>query len=428
MNGTDLNQRQEMSTILKQLLLLLLFLLFFSGCASVPGNQVAEQVAPVLPRSELSDPELLNVSINIFDPGELPQAPKDRQGLSAEIRKAEARFIPIHLKHTLQGTGYWGAVRVVPDSDIGAELTLNGKIELSDGESVVVNIEVVDSRNVVWFRKVYAETARPEEHDGVEPEKEDTFQDLFNSIANDLAIFRNTLGLAEISEIRRVAMLKYAQFMSPDSFTGYLAITPAGKLFVQRLPALNDPMFERVEKIKVRDEMLVDTINDYYDMYYNDLWQPYADWRKFRQEEVSTLREIEREALAKQILGITAIAGAIALGATGDYETAVRTQPLQQVLIAGGAYSMYSGYQKRQEGALNKEAIEELGLSFGAEAEPLVMQVEGQAVRLTGSAEEQYVQWRAMLKDIYAQETGFAADSDIPQAPVFSSEPAEARP
>ncbi len=405
-----------------------LFLIVFSGCASIPQNQVPEQVAPVLPRTELSDSELLNVSINLFDPGELPQSPKDRQGLSAEIREAEARFIPIHLKHTLQGTGYWGAVRVVPDNDIGAELMLNGKIEMSDGESVVLNVEVVDSRNIVWFRKVYAETARPEEHNGVQPEKEDTFQDLFNSVANDLAYFRNSLSLTEIREIRQVAMLKYAQFMSPDGFTGYLAITPEGRLFIQRLPALNDPMIERVEKIKIRDELLVDTMNDYYDIYYHDLWQPYADWRKFRQEEVSTLREIERESLTKQILGITAIVGAIALGAASDYETAVRTQPLQQALIAGGAYSMYSGYQKRQEGALNKEAIEELGLSFSAEAEPLVLQVEGQTVRLTGSAEEQYVQWRTMLKQIYAQETGFASGSDVPQPPVFSSEPAEARP
>jgi hypothetical protein len=338
-----------MMTIYKQpFAVVLLLSLLLSGCASIPKNQVPEQVAPVLPGRELNDTELLNVSIQVFDPGTLPQKPKERQGLSEEIRAAEARFAPIHLKHTLQRTGYWGAVRVVPDPDISAEVLVNGRIEMSDGESAVLNIEVIDARNVVWFRKVYAETARPEEHNGVEPEKEDAFQDLFNSIANDLAFYRNSLSLAEIDEIRQVAALKYAQFMAPDSFSGYLAITPEGRLFRQRLPAANDPMLDRVSKIKTRDEMLVDTINDYYDIYYHDLWQPYANWRKFRQEEVSALREIEREALAKQILGITAIVGAIALGATTDYETAVRTQPLQEVLIAGGAYSMYSGYQTSQ--------------------------------------------------------------------------------
>lgn len=389
------------------LISLLIFLTFLSGCASVPRNQVPEQVAPLLPGKELADAELLNVSIQVFNPGNLPQDPKESRGLSQEIREAEARFIPTHLKHSLQRTGYWGAVRVVPDLDISGELLVNGKLEMSDGESVVLHIEVVDARNVVWFRKLYAETARPEEHYRVEPEKEDAFQDLFNSIANDLAFYRNSLSLAEISEIRQVAALKYAQHMAPDSFSGYLAITPEGRLFIQRLPAPDDPMLERITKIKTRDEMLVDTINDYYDIYYHDLWQPYADWRKFRQEEVSALRNIEREALAKQILGITAIVGAIALGATTDYETAVRTQPLQEVLIAGGAYSMYSGYQTSQEGKINKDAIEELGISFSAEAEPLVVEVDGEAIRLTGSAEQQYVKWRSMLRQIYARETGF---------------------
>jgi len=402
-------------------ILSLLGLIVLSGCSSIPRNQVAEQVAPVLPQRELLDEELLNISIQAFNPGELPQAPKDRQGLSMEIREAEARFLPIHLKHTFQRTGYWGAVRVVPESDINGELLVNGIIEMSDGESVVLNVEVVDARNVVWFRKVYAETTRPEEHNGVEPEKEDAFQDLFNSIANDIAQYRNSLSQAEINEIRQVADLKYAQFMAPDSFNGYLAMTPEGRLYIQRLPAKDEPMLDRVSQIKIRDEMLVDTINDYYDIYYHDLWQPYANWRKFRQEEVSALRKLEREALAKQILGITAIVGAVALGATTDYETAMRTQPIQEALIVGGAYSMYSGYQANQEGRINKDAIEELGISFAAEAEPLVIQVEGQTVRLTGSAEQQYTKWRSMLKQIYAQETGFTPD--LPQQAIVPSPP-----
>jgi hypothetical protein len=420
--------REKMMVTHKYTLLFVLVVSLLSGCASIPKNQVPEQVAPFLPGRELGDAELLNVSIQVFDPGDLPQKPKERQGLSEEIRIAEARFAPIHLKHTLQRTGYWGAVRVVPDTDISGEVLVNGRIEMSDGESAVLNIEVMDARNVVWFRKVYAETARPEEHNGVEPEKEDAFQDLFNSIANDLASYRNALSLAEINEIRQVAALKYAQFMAPDSFDGYLAITPEGRLFVQRLPAANDPMLDRIANIKTRDEMLVDTVNDYYDIYYHDLWQPYANWRKFRQEEVSALRKIEREALTKQILGITAIVGAIALGATTDYETAVRTQPLQEVLIAGGAYSVYSGFQTSQEGRINKDAIEELGMSFTAEAEPLVIQVEGQTVRLTGSAEQQYTKWRNMLKQIYAQETGFYPDLGTQQSSQPPTDPADTKP
>jgi hypothetical protein len=124
------------------------------------------------------------------------------------------------------------------------------------------------------------------------------------------------------------------------------------------------------------------------------------------------LRKLERQALTRQVLGITAIVGAIALGGVADYETAVRTRPLQDVLIAGGAYSVYSGHQVRQESKINQEAIEELGSSFSSEAEPLTIEVEGQTVRLTGSAEQQYSKWRSLLKQIYAQETGLIGESE----------------
>ncbi len=399
-------------TALRMLLLGLLSLALISGCATVPGKQVGDQVAPLTPSGELDDSVVLNVSIQVFDPGELPENPDKRKGLSAEIREAESRFAPIHLKHTLQRTGYWGVVRVVPDSDVGAEVLVQGRIEHSDGENVALQVVVTDARNVVWFERTYAETARPEEHLQVEVEKEDVFQDLFNTIANDLVLYRNRLSGQEIKEIRLVADLKYARSMAPDVFDQYLAVDEGGRLSVSRLPARGDPMVERVEAVKVRDDLLVDTINDYYDIYYQDLWEPYSNWRRYRHEEASTLRKLEREALTKQVLGITAIVGAIALAATGDYDTAVRTRPLQDVLLAGGAYAVYSGHQSRQESKINEDAIEELGTSFSSEAEPLTIEVEGQAVRLTGSAEQQYATWRGLLKQIYAQETGLVEKSE----------------
>ena len=225
-------------------------------------------------------------------------------------------------------------------------------------------------------------------------------------------VVKKVLSDKEIEEIRQVASLKYAHSMAPEVFGPYLVAGEGGRLSASRLPARGDPMVERVEAVKVRVDLLVDTINDYYDIYYQDLWEPYSNWRRYRHEEVSTLRRLEREALTKQVLGITAIVGAIALGAASDYDTAVRTRPLQDVLLAGGAYSVYSGHQTRQESKINEDAIEELGTSFTSEAEPLTIEVEGQTVRLTGSAEQQYATWRSLLRQIYAQETGLIETVD----------------
>ncbi len=404
--STFFKKKSQCKTSLSLLSMLTLVLLL-SGCGpSVPGHKVSDGVAPFVATQELPDNELLNVSIKVFDPGTLPQDPDDRRGLSMEIREAEARFVPIHMKHTMQRSGYWGAVRVVPDDDPAAEVLVRGVIEYSDGESAALTVEALDARNVVWFRKTYAETARPEEHFRTVAERKDTFQDLFNSICNDLIKYSLTLTPKEIETIRNLAELHYASSMAPDTFKEYIDTKENGYHYIRYLPAENDPMLSRVRSIKTRDDMLVDAINDYYDMYYRDLWEPYSNWRKFRYEEVETMRAVEREALTQQVLGVAAIVGAIALGVGGDYDTAIRTKPLQDVMIMGGAYAIYSGTQKYKEGQINKEAIEELGDSFSSEAEPLTMEVEGETIRLTGSAEQQYSNWRKLLRDIYAKETG----------------------
>ena len=393
--------------------LLFLASLFFTGCATVPGKQVDDQIAPLMASREFGDHELLDVSIKVFDPGELPEGVDDRSGLSNEIREAEARFVPIHLKFSMQRTGYWGAIRIVPDDDIGAEVQVRGKIEFSDGESLVLNVEALDSRNILWFRKTYAETVLLNEHLGTEPEKQDTFQDLFNAIANDLTEYRNRLTSEDMLEIQRVAELRYAKLMAPDVFGKYLSFDNNNSIQIDHLPAENDLMMERVRSIRSRDNMLIDTINGYYEAFYLDLWEAYANWRQFRSEEIATMREIKREAFKRKLLGAAAIAGAIAIGATTD-NNSVATDTIQQVMVVGGAYAIYTGFQKSQEVVINKEVIEELGVSFTSEAKPLVVEVEGETVRLTGTAKEQYVQWREILKQIYARETGLISDEAIP--------------
>jgi hypothetical protein len=59
---------------------------------------------------------------------------------------------------------------------------------------------------------------------------------------------------------------------------------------------------------------------------------------------------------------------------------------------------------------LNREAIKELEGSFESEALELLFDVEGEVLRLKGSVETQYASWRQILRDLFAAETGIAAD------------------
>ena len=63
---------------------------------------------------------------------------------------------------------------------------------------------------------------------------------------------------------------------------------------------------------------------------------------------------------------------------------------------------------------MNRAVIEELGTSFSSEAQPLVIEVEGETLRLTGSAEQQYSRWREILRKIYAREAGLLPENITP--------------
>ena len=381
------------------------------GCATM-NAKVAENVKPLVAAEELDSAQLLDVSISVFDSAKLTDKQIRERGLSEEIRRAEERFIPIHLKTTMQRTGYWGAVRVVPEPN-KAHLQVQGTIVHSDGERLVVEIEAYDARNVRWLQKTYAEDIDLAEFSGIAPGKRDPFQDLHNTIANDLATLRGELTSEDLREIQQVADLRSAREIAPQAFRGYVVRNDDDRFERVRLPAADDPMLARVHAIQVRDAMLLDTINSYYESYYADLWTPYSDWRKLYNEELVVLRKVEKDAMTRKLLGLASIVGGVLLSSNSN----VSPSGLPGLMVVGGAAAVYSGFQKSQETQIHRDVIEELSVSFSSEAEPLTLEVVGETVRLTGSAEHQYRQWRSMLDEIYASETGFAVDPNDTEPP-----------
>jgi hypothetical protein len=392
---------------MKRLYVLFAGFLLLSGCATLTG-QVQDGVKPIVAAQELDSSELLDVAIVVFDSEPLTDKEIRELGLSEEIRQAEERYIPIHLKYTMQRTGYWGAVRVVP-TESDAHIQLHGTIIHSDGEQLRLEIEAFDSRGVPWFEKSYTEKLRPSDYKNLSSGEKDPFQDLYNTIANDLAQHRQQLSKDEVDEIQQISELRVAQDMAPDAFAGYFSRDKQGVYTLLRLPDEADPMLKRVHAVQVRDDMLLDTINSYYEIYYNDLWQPYGDWRKLYCEEITAMHEVEAQALTRQALGIAAVVGGVLLSTKNN---SLANSNLPGVMVIGGAAAIYSGFEKRAETKIHKDVIEELSVSFTSEAEPLVVEVVGETVRLTGSAEEQYQKWRQMLRDIYLSETGLPLAND----------------
>jgi hypothetical protein len=389
-----------------RILFLLSLSLLIGGCGTM-GQRPQKQgpVAIQYPAESLSERELLDVWIEVFDPGRVDQERDKKVGISPEIRKAESRFIPVQLKKTLQRTGHWGAVRVVPENSLGGELIVSGKILASDGELLTLQIVARDSTGQQWLDKTYQGVADPAGYRDTSQGNYDAFQDTYNRIANDLAKIKQRLSAGELDSIRRVAELKFAADLAPRPFEGYLQ-SENGRQSVRRLPARDDPMMQRVLTIRERDYLFIDTINDHYDDYYRNLREPYGNWRRYNQEEIEYLREVEREAMTRKVLGIGAIVGAIALGMSNNHNSEINTSTLSQAMLLGGLMVAKSGFDKDSEKQIHVDAMQELGDSFESEANPMVVEVDDETHQLTGSVETQYAKWRDLLHRIYLSETG----------------------
>jgi hypothetical protein len=381
-----------------------IFLMLLSGCATYQANVGPTPIMRA--QEEIPENQLVDVGIYTFESEEISEKEAEDEGTNNEIRKAEGHFIPYHLKNTLHQSSHWGAVRVIPAETDSIDLYVKGKILESNGEHLTLEIEVIDATGRPWFTKRYKQEASQISYAGNRPGEKDAYQDLYNLIANDMANYKKKLKPDDIKKIRTTAKLKFARDFAPDAFDGYLEKGKKNKTRIKRLPTDDDPMMARLLKIREREYMYVDTLNEQYDAFYNEMWPSYENWRQLNMTERKAMREIKRRALTRQLIGALLIAGAIAAGSSNSSATTA----IQTGMILAGTQVIISGFNVSKEAEIHEAAIQELSESFSGEMKPVVMEFEGKQYELTGSAEEQFTQWRELLRKIYFAETGFDPD------------------
>ena len=377
----------------------LVSILWIAGCTSTEvitaNSRPAIQATGSIPYHDL-----LDIGILPLAPG-IPTDPEvlEKSLILPDVRRAESIYIAYHLKDTLELTGNWGAVRVTPVSSNTVDLELKGSIRLSDGEQLAVRMEARDATGKLWFSNDYTDNASKYSYG---PGKEDPFQDLYNDIANDLLMAQRKLSREQIARIKTVAELKYAEDLAPDAFDDYIK-EEKGTLSVVRLPARDDSMMERVSRIREQEDLFVDTLDDHYGRFFREMRVTYDEWRHATYDEAIRLKQLERQARNRLLGGALLIAGGIAIGVE-DHSRA--TGVAAAGAVAGGIRAIRSGLQRKKEAEIHAESLKELSYSMGSEISPYILDIEGKTIELTGSANQQYEQWRALLKEIHLQETG----------------------
>ncbi len=75
---------------------------------------------------------------------------------------------------------------------------------------------------------------------------------------------RTSLSDKMLSDIAEVSLLRYADQLAPAAFGDYLNSGPDGTFIIHRLPAEDDPMLERIERIRRVEYVVTDTMDEQY--------------------------------------------------------------------------------------------------------------------------------------------------------------------
>lgn len=368
-------------------------------------------VQAIQAKGEIPEERLLDVAIDVLEPGldQHDPATLAKKGVRPSLRKSEARYIAVRLRDTLQSTGQWGAVRVVPGGSDWADLNLAGRIMVSNGKDLTLRVQAWDATGREWLDKRYDQEADPAAYAKERVDDADPFQSLYNRIANDLVSRRDRRKTRELVESRQVARLRFAAGLAPDPYAAYLK-TRKGGYRIERLPAEDDPMLRRIGQIRDRDQMFVDTLNEYYADFYARMDKAYDDWRGYSYQEQVAYDKLHKASLLKKILGGAAVLSGLFLDAPPEME---------EVLVIGGIAVIQSGFKDSEESKMHKVALDELAESFEGDVTPLLVDLDGKTVELSGSTESQFVQWRELLRRIAATEAALPTDINVLPAPPW---------
>jgi hypothetical protein len=393
----------------------LIYAFLLSGCAT--KNRTSSTVGPPL-SSSVSEPETikpvevitpkLDVIIPVFDPG-LPEDPADydKEKIWPELRRAEANRFAHKLKEELEKTSQLGAIRVTPDKTATGDLYVLGKIEESNGQEISIEIEVIDISGKKWLAESFEHEVSPAFHRNQRNAGMDPYDPLFAEAAAAIIAELSKHSLQELEDLHYLADLRFGANFSESTFKQYMKADD-GKFTLVSKPSDEDPMLQRVRAIRVRDQLFVDSLQDNYAGFSQQMNESYLMWQEQSLLEMQAERAASRKSIGQAVGGVLLVGLAVLSAVAGgrSKSSGGSAAGAAGAIIGGVAgVSLISGsFKTSEETKVHREALNELGQSIDMSLAPQVIAFEKESVELTGDAREQFMQWRTFLQKIYAEE------------------------
>jgi hypothetical protein len=367
-------------------------------------TEVTEQMTVEI---EISNRPRMDVIVPVFDPN-LPDANDNdkEEGIWPELRRAEAKRFAYKMKLALEQTRSFGAVRVTPDATATGEIYVIGKIIESNGMDVEIEVSVMDISGHTWFTKSFDHEVNEKYFDSERNKGKDPYEPIFTAAAQYIVEELQDQDLKRAENLKRLSKLRFGANFSEEYFSQYIN-EKDGKVRITAYPDSGDTMMTRIEAIRYRDQMFVDGLQDNYRAFSDKMDESYIIWQESALNEQVAIAEVRRKSFGQAIGGILLVAlavGAVAVSGDGKILSDTTGAIAGATLAVVGAAKLMEAADTAEEAEFHKESLNELGESLDIELGPQVVEFESQTEEITGSAKEQFGQWRQFLQRIYDQE------------------------
>lgn len=361
--------------------LLTSFVMFAGGLCSasavaevetVPNSPAAPQTAIVVGHSEprvvklRSDFDVgISISSEIFI-----QSGTDTE---ASFRRTEAQLLAAKQRSVFEQSGQWGVVRLYSEYSVIPELMLDLVVLKSDGRELLIKAQLTAVSGDVLLAETYLDRSTSSDFAS---EVEDPFADLFHRIHNDVA-FAASKHTQSQRYLDSVSFLRYAQQLAPEAFSGYLA-SKAGRWQLLREPAEQDPMYARIARLRDYELLFVDTIDEQLSGALREIDVAYKLWLKASKEQLDWLER-------RRARGVN-------VESFSDDSAFARHQ------------AVYAAYRSLK---IHEQELFELVLDLESESRSTALEIDEDIVKLEGTLEQQYREWRETLLNIILLENAF---------------------
>ena len=294
--------------------------------------------------------------------------------MEGAFRETEAQLLGAKQRRVFENAGQWGVVRLYPQPSLIPQLMLDMVVLQSDGRQLRVHAMLTGVHGATLLSDTYLDYASSE---GVlTADNEDPFTDLFHRIHNDVA---TKVALMPESEdyLRQLSFLRYAQQLAPQAFEAYLS-REGESWQLLRAPAEQDPMYQRISKLREYELLFVDTIDEQLTSALREIDTAYRLWLRASKEQLDWLEKLRARGVNAEGLA--------------DDSAFARHQ------------AVYAAYRSLK---IHEQELFELVLDLESESRSTALEIEETVVTLEGTLEQQYREWREALAKIMMLENVF---------------------